>query len=94
MPREPVIENGDLVKDIISGMEGIVVCVTTNLNGSVEFGVRPRLTTIEGSPAEGILLNENELELVEKRVFQRERLDKVIEKFQPTGNTTSRDPKR
>ena len=58
---------GDRVKDPITGMTGIVTCITTWLHGCIRIGVQPEKLK-DGKPLEAIYFDQSQLELVKKRV--------------------------
>ena len=67
---------GSLLKEKISGMEGIAVSHTTYLNGCVRYGIRSR-DTKDGKPSETHFMDVEELELIEE--------DAITVESTPTG---------
>lgn len=59
----PKFNNGDRVKDRVTGLEGIITAVTVFLNGCVRCSVQPQ-TLHEGKPVEASYFDQNDLELV------------------------------
>lgn len=57
------IKLGDVVRDSISGMEGVVIADTMWLNGCRRLQVQPRELK-DGKPVEGQSFDEEQLELV------------------------------
>jgi hypothetical protein len=63
------IQLGDQVRHKITGFEGVVICITTWLNGCVRIGVQPRKLSKEGKIRETETIDEDELVLVKKAVM-------------------------
>jgi hypothetical protein len=62
------MDNGDLVKDVISGFKGIVIGRSTWINGCVRLTVRPQGVSKEtGKPFEADCFDEGDLVLVKAR---------------------------
>ena len=61
------IELGDRVKDPITGLTGIVVCVTTWLHGCIRIGVQPEEVK-DGKLPESIYFDQSQLRVLRKRV--------------------------
>lgn len=61
------IELGDRVKDPITGLTGIVVCVNTWLHGCVRIGVQPE-TLKDGAPVSDVHFDQSQLTIVDKHV--------------------------
>jgi len=57
-------ENGQKVKDTISGLEGTITCVAIYLNGCIRYAVQPGLDT-EGHHQESEVIDEQQLVLLE-----------------------------
>ena len=64
------IELGDRVKDPITGMTGIVTCITTWLHGCIRMGVQPEEVKEDKKPAEAIYFDQSQLVVVKKAVHQ------------------------
>lgn len=62
------IELGDKVKDRISGLDGVVVCITYWLYGCVRVSVQPQ-SYKEWKPSEIFTIDMPQLELIEKNVL-------------------------
>lgn len=60
---------GDRVKDPITGLKGIVVCVTTWLHGCIRIGVQPE-STKDGKPAEPVYFDQSQLQLLKVGVHK------------------------
>lgn len=58
-------ENGQKVKDTISGLEGTIACVAIYLNGCIRYAVQPGLDT-DGHHQESEVIDEQQLVLLEK----------------------------
>lgn len=58
---------GDRVKDPITGLTGIAVCITTWLHGCIRIGVQPE-TLHEGKPLDDRYFDQSQLVLVESGV--------------------------
>lgn len=65
MSKEKV-ELGDLVRDRISGFQGVVICRSDWIYGCTRFGIAPRDLDKDGGVKEAHYLDENQLEMVEK----------------------------
>ena len=64
-----VVGLGDRVKDPVTGLSGIVVCVTTWLHGCIRLGVQPEKMH-EGKPVEPIYLDQSQAVLVKAAVHK------------------------
>jgi len=60
---------GDRIKDKITGLKGICVCVTTWLNGCVRVGLQPEELSL-GKPAEVVYYDAEQTELVKAGVHK------------------------
>lgn len=60
------ISLGDHVKHKITGFEGIVLCITTWLNGCIRIGVQPRKLTKEGKIGDVETIDVSELTILKK----------------------------
>ena len=60
-----MIHLGDLVRDIVTGYEGIVIGITEYLNGCRRPIVQPTKLKEDGTPYEGQAFDEEQLEVVE-----------------------------
>lgn len=60
---------GDRVKDPITGLQGVVTCVTTWLHGCIRLGVQPEELK-DGKPLDAIYFDQSQLVLVESRVHE------------------------
>lgn len=63
MTREPRFQNGDEVKDSVTGLKGIIVVISVWLNGCIRYSVQPQEIK-DGKPIEPSSFDENELILV------------------------------
>lgn len=72
-------QNGDKVKDSVTGFEGIIVCTTNWLNGCTRYGVQPDKLTKEGTMHGVEMVDEPQLILV-KAAVQPEKMKKVENK--------------
>ena len=70
MANHEEVELGDLVKDEITGFEGIAVSVTMWLNGCRRIGLQPRTITKDGDVGRVEVFDEIQLSVVEKGVFK------------------------
>lgn len=65
--------NGDVVRDMVSGYEGMVIGTTLWLNGCYRYVVQARsLDSKTGKPIEDVGFDEHQLELVTARAFQKD----------------------
>ena len=67
-----MIKLGDKVKCKITGFTGIVVAKTEFLNGCIQYNVAPKVTKDNKYP-EDINIDENSLEVINKKVPPRRR---------------------
>lgn len=66
------IENGDLVKDNITGFEGIVICTTTYLSGCDRVVVQPQKVNKEtGLPIEPQAFDVTQLKILKKAAIKQ-----------------------
>lgn len=66
-------QNGDVVKDIVSGYVGMIVATTLWLNGCYRYTVQPREINKEtGKPTDDCAFDEHQLILVKATAFQAE----------------------
>lgn len=80
------VENGDKVRDMVSGLEGIVVGETKYLNGCVRFIVQPKINK-DGKVPESEWVDEQQIKILEKKAFQKskeERKTVDIDKTAPS----------
>ena len=59
------IELGDLVKDIVTGFQGVATTRSEYINGCVQYYVRPQKLH-EGKRIDGCWLDEGQLKVVER----------------------------
>lgn len=64
------IELGDLVRDRITGFEGVVVAVTHWITGCARISIQPQSLNKEGQPTELATIDITQLELLEKEAFE------------------------
>ena len=65
-----MFELGDLLRDRVSGLQGVAMCRSEYLYGCFRWGIAPR--EVESSkPAEWVHFDEPQLELVEAGVVRR-----------------------
>jgi hypothetical protein len=64
---------GDRVKDSVTGLQGIVICMTYWLHGCIRVGVQPEETK-DGKPAEAVYFDQTQLVLVKAGVHQPQQL--------------------
>lgn len=62
-PKRP-LELGDTAKDRVTGLEGIVVAITTWLNGCSRVNIKPRTLDKEGRPVESSTFDEKDVLLL------------------------------
>lgn len=92
MPIFKPFNLGDRVKDPITGLSGIVVCVTTWLNGCVRVGLQPEKLQ-SGKPPDIVYFDETQLRLVRQRVHEPLMLQ-VAEAPAPSGRRSNGGPSR
>lgn len=63
------VDNGDRVKDTISGFMGIVTCRLEYLNGCTRIQVSPEILN-EGKPIESQYFDEPQVEVIEKGLYK------------------------
>lgn len=59
------VEKGDRVQDVITGFEGIVVCITDWLNGCIRVGVQSDKLK-DGKPLNAEYFDEVQVEILKK----------------------------
>lgn len=59
----PHFNNGDIVRDIVTQLEGVIVATTVWMNGCIRYLVQPQELK-DGKPVENTSLDEQQLELV------------------------------
>jgi hypothetical protein len=64
------IELGDVVRDKVTGFEGVAIGVTTWLHGCRRITVQPRALK-DGRPIEPLSFDEPQLEIVETKVVEQ-----------------------
>ena len=84
MPKEE-IELGDLVREKITGLEGIAIAKTEWLNGCVRFSVQGRVLDKEGKVPDPQCFDIQQIALVQKQAF--------YQKAKPRGGPMP-DPQR
>lgn len=77
MMKEP-IGLGDRVKDSVTGLTGIVTCITHWLHGCIRIGVQPEETK-DGKPVEAVYFDQTQVVLVKRGVHAAQVLE-VAEK--------------
>jgi hypothetical protein len=65
---------GDRVEDMVTGLKGIVVCVTTWLHGCIRMGVQPEEFK-DGKPAEAVYFDQTQLKLLKKGIHEPQVLE-------------------
>lgn len=60
---------GDRAKDPITGLQGIVVCVTTWLHGCIRIGIQAEEVK-DGKPTEAVYFDQSQLVLVKAGVHE------------------------
>ena len=63
------IENGDLVKDKISGIAGVVIGITDYLYGCRRLAVQEQNGVKDGRPTNSFYVDEPQAEIVQKAVL-------------------------
>lgn len=85
-----MVELGDKVKCLISGMEGIAVGRSTYLSGCEQICVKPQLVK-DGAPVLGTWIDEPMLEIVEKATVK---ISRAAVEAQPGGPRADEAPAR
>lgn len=75
-----MIELGDKVKDVISGMVGVVISRTQYINGCIQYGVQPPFKT-GATEMPSWNVDEKQLTIISKKV-------NIKKKSKPGGPTT------
>lgn len=70
---EGVIELGDIARDKITGMEGVVLCVSHWLENCDRIGIQPQGVKDDGSPHSMHQFDMPSCELIEKGAFKKKR---------------------
>jgi len=58
-------ENGQKVRDVMTGFEGTIVCCAEYINGCIRYSIQPELDE-EGHYQESQVIDEEQLELIKK----------------------------
>ena len=61
---------GDRAKDSVTGVTGVVVCVTTWLNGCVRVGIQSETPDKDGKPMEAQYFDQSQLVVVKRSVHK------------------------
>jgi hypothetical protein len=61
-------KNGNVVRDTISGYEGVVICRSEYLNGCVRLQVQAQRCTEDGKPVESIHVDEEQVIVLQDSV--------------------------
>lgn len=64
------IDLGDLVRDRVTGFEGVVVAITFWLNGCVRITIQPCQLTEKGTHPDSVTFDEHQIELVRHPAIQ------------------------
>lgn len=75
---------GDRVEDSVTGLKGIVVCVTTWLHGCIRMGVQPEEVK-DGKPVEAVFFDQTQLKLLKKGIHAPQVLE--VAPVQPVAPT-------
>ncbi len=67
--KDKKIELGDLVKDPITGFEGVVICCSSWLNNCDTVGLRPQKLH-DGKPLDAIFFDVPQLIIIEKNWYK------------------------
>lgn len=84
------IELGDEVKDAVTGFQGVVVGITTWLNGCRRMVVQPRTLEEKGRMPSSESIDETQLEVVTRRAVASQNRSDTPE---PLGRTGGPRPK-
>lgn len=68
MKVEFEFENGEEVRDVVSGFTGIIDCVSLWLNGCRRYSVQPKMKEGETKKPDGIWIDEESLEKISNGV--------------------------
>lgn len=68
----PKFQNGDVVKDVVTGYTGMIIATTLWLNGCYRYVIQSQTLHKEtGKPIENESFDQNQLELLEAGVFRK-----------------------
>lgn len=93
-----MVRNGDKVKDRVTGFTGIVIGITTWLNGCIRAGIQSEAFR-DGLPIDPYWVDVGQLEVLEQKVLEQ---GGRVQPLDPPGGPVSRkkmpkrapDPKR
>lgn len=85
---------GDRVKDTVTGLQGIVVCVTTWLHGCIRYGVQPEEVTKEGKAAEPMYFDQTQVKLVKAAVHTPQVLEVAVQQPEMPKRRSAGGPSR
>lgn len=63
---------GDIVKDTVTGYQGVVMCRTDWLHGCTRYGLQPTKLDKDGKPQDTIMFDEPQLVLVKAKKVERQ----------------------
>lgn len=75
MAQPGSVQLGDLVKDKLTGFEGVVVGITQWLNACRHIGVKPIFLDKDGKPREAIWFDEPQISVLHEEFFQPDPVD-------------------
>ncbi|MEW8200224.1 MAG: hypothetical protein AB2777_21540 [Candidatus Thiodiazotropha endolucinida] len=79
-----VYENGDLLKDKVTGLTGVVMVRAEYSTGCHHYGIQPQ-TTIDGKEPDWTWLDQSRLELAEKDAVEFNIPSRTLSGPVPTG---------
>ena len=83
---------GDRVKDQVTGLTGVVVCITEWLHGCIRMGVQPEEHK-DGKPAEAVYFDQTQLTLVKAAVHEPQKLAPAPPPERPTRKSLGGPPR-
>jgi len=84
MTIEFKFENGDEVKDIVTGLQGIVIYQINYLNGCKQYGIKREMKKNDKEPADAVGIDEEQLKLIKAK--------KIVTKYIPSGGDMTDTP--
>lgn len=78
-------ENGDLVRDNVTGLEGIVMVVAHYSTGCIHCGIQPQKVKEDGTVPDWSWLDQSRLSLVRIRAISFDVQEKHLSGPMPTG---------
>lgn len=84
---------GDRVEDTVTGLKGIVVCITTWLHGCIRFGIQPEEVK-DGKPLDLVYFDQTQVKLVKAAIHTPQVLEVAPKQPEPPLRRSAGGPSR